>query len=84
GQDWPDDDTRRWPSMWSPASTVWTERVAAAASASLVGEPESFTHTPVVFGVPETMAKALGYPGTEIGITDFERRCQDPEGWGSV
>lgn len=84
GQDWPDDDTRRWPTMWSPASTVWTERVAAAASASLVGEPESFTHTPVVFGVPETMAKALGYPGTPIGITDFERLCQDPEGWGSV
>src|SRR5688572_28952051 len=84
GQDWPDDDTRRWPSMWSPASTVWTDRVAAAASASLVGEPESFTHTPVVFGVPETMAKALGWPGTEIGIADFEALCQDPQGWASV
>ena len=56
GGDWPDADTRRWPTMWSPASTVWTDRVAAAASPSLVGEPESFTHTPVVFGVPETMA----------------------------
>ncbi|MCC2031771.1 VWA domain-containing protein [Microbacterium sp. BWT-G7] len=84
GGDWPDDDARRWPTMWSPASTVWTERVAAAASASLVGEPESFTHTPVVFGVPETMAKALGYPGSEIGITDFEALCQDPAGWASV
>ncbi|GAA2977679.1 Ca-activated chloride channel family protein [Microbacterium terrae] len=84
GEDWPDEDTRRWPVMWSPASTVWTDRVAAAASASLVGEPESFTHTPVVFGVPETMAKALGYPGTDIGITDFEALCQDPDGWASV
>jgi Ca-activated chloride channel family protein len=84
GGDWPDDDPRRWPTMWSPASTVWTDRVAAAASASLVGEPESFTHTPVVFGVPETMAKALGWPGAEIGIADFEALCQDPEGWASV
>ncbi|SIT86488.1 substrate-binding and VWA domain-containing protein [Microbacterium sp. RU33B] len=84
GGDWPDENTRRWPTMWSPASTVWTERVAAAASPSLVGEPESFTHTPVVFGVPETMAKALGYPAKPIGITDFERLCQDPDGWGSV
>ncbi|MBD8022825.1 vWA domain-containing protein [Microbacterium gallinarum] len=84
GQDWPDENPRRWPVMWSPASTVWTERVAAAASASLVGEPASFTHTPIVFGVPETMAKALGYPGSPIGIADFERLCQDPEGWGSV
>ncbi len=84
GGDWPDDDTRRWPTMWSPASTVWTDRVAAAASPSLVGEPESFTHTPVVFGVPETMAKALGWPDAEIGIADFERLCQDPQGWASV
>jgi Ca-activated chloride channel family protein len=84
GGDWPDDDARRWPTMWSPASTVWTDRVAAAASPSLVGEPESFTHTPVVFGVPETMAKALGYPATPIGIGDFENLCQDPQGWASV
>lgn len=84
GQDWPDEDARRWPTMWSPASTVWTERVAAAASASLVGDPQSFTHTPVVFGVPETMAKALGYPATPIGIGDLEALCEDPEGWASV
>ncbi|WP_235008146.1 substrate-binding and vWA domain-containing protein [Microbacterium timonense] len=84
GGDWPDDDTRRWPTMWSPASTVWTDRVAAAASPALVGEPQSFTHTPVVFGVPVTMAKALGWPGTEIGIADFEALCQDPQGWASV
>lgn len=84
GGDWPDEDPRRWPTLWSPASTVWTERVAAAASPSLVGEPVSFTHTPVVFGVPETMAKALGWPDAEIGIGDFERLCADPAGWGSV
>ncbi|MGI9824725.1 substrate-binding and vWA domain-containing protein [Agromyces sp. Marseille-Q5079] len=84
GGDWPDEDPRRWPTLWSPASTVWTERVAAAASASLVGEPVSFTHTPVVFGVPETMAKALGWPDAEIGIADFEKLCADPAGWGSV
>lgn len=84
GGDWPDDDQRRWPTMWSPASTVWTERVAAAGSPALVGEPESFTHTPVVFGVPETMARALGWPDAEIGIPDLEALCADPDGWASV
>lgn len=84
GSDWPDENPRKWPTMWSPASTVWTDRVAAAASPSLVGEPESFTHTPVVFGVPETMARALGWPSAEIGISDFAELCQDPDGWGSV
>lgn len=84
GGDWPDEDTRRWPTMWSPASTVWTERVAAAASPALVGDPKSFTHTPVVFGMPETMAKALGWPGKQIGIPELANLCKDPNGWGSV
>lgn len=84
GDDWPSDDRALWPTLWSPASTVWTDRVAAAASANLVGEPASFTRTPVVFGMPEPMAKALGWPDTPISITDLEGLCQNPEGWGSV
>jgi Ca-activated chloride channel family protein len=84
GDDWPSDDRALWPTLWSPASTVWTDRVAAAASPSLVGEPASFTRTPVVFGMPEPMAKALGYPEKPISITDLEGLCQDPNGWGSV
>ncbi|QDE33389.1 VWA domain-containing protein [Microbacterium foliorum] len=84
GEDWPTDDQSLWPTLWSPASTVWTDRVAAAASPSLVGEPRSFTRTPVVFGMPEPMANALGWPNTPISITDLEALCQDPAGWGSV
>ncbi|MEX0159631.1 MULTISPECIES: substrate-binding and vWA domain-containing protein [unclassified Microbacterium] len=84
GEDWPSDDTSLWPTLWSPASTVWTDRVAAAASPSLVGEPKSFTRTPVVFGMPEPMATALGWPNTPISISDLETLCQDPAGWGSV
>ncbi|MGK3949312.1 substrate-binding and vWA domain-containing protein [Microbacterium sp. K2] len=84
GEDWPTDDQSLWPTLWSPASTVWTDRVAAAASPSLVGEPKSFTRTPVVFGMPEPMANALGWPNTPISITDLEALCQDPAGWGSV
>ncbi|MET0828773.1 MAG: substrate-binding domain-containing protein [Microbacterium sp.] len=81
---WPSENPEMWPTLWSPASTVWTERVAAAGSPALVGEPESFTRTPVVFGMPAAMAKALGYPQSPISITDLERLCSDPDGWGSV
>ncbi len=84
GEDWPSDDTELWPTLWSPASTIWTDRVAAAASAHLVGTPESFTHTPVVFGMPQPMAEALGWPDEPISITDLEQMCQNPDGWGSV
>jgi Ca-activated chloride channel family protein len=84
GRDWPNENHELWPTLWSPASTVWTERVAAAASPALVGEPKSFTHTPVVFGMPEPMAKALGWPDEPISITDLQTLCSDPDGWGSV
>ena len=84
GGDWPNDNPELWPTLWSPASTVWTERVAAAASPALVGEPESFTRTPVVFGMPEAMARALGWPDEPISITDIQRLCSDPQGWASV
>lgn len=84
GGDWPAEDRALWPTLWSPASTVWTDRVAAAASPSLVGEPVSFTRTPVVFGMPEPMARALGWPDTPLGITTFAEMCQDPAGWGRV
>ncbi|SFS13237.1 Ca-activated chloride channel family protein [Microbacterium sp. cf046] len=81
---WPSENQEMWPTLWSPASTVWTERVAAAGSPALVGEPESFTRTPVVFGMPAAMAKALGYPQSPISITDLEQLCSNPDGWGSV
>ncbi|MFT4234964.1 MAG: substrate-binding and VWA domain-containing protein [Microbacterium sp.] len=84
GGDWPSSNHDLWPTLWSPASTVWTDRVAAAANQSLVGDPVSFTHTPVVFGMPEPMAKVLGWPDTQLSITDLANLCQDPDGWGSV
>lgn len=84
GGDWPTSDRALWPALWSPASTVWTDRVAAATSTSLVGQPESFTHTPIVFGMPETMARALGWPDKKLGIADLANLCKDPAGWGAV
>lgn len=85
------DSTETWalgeataPSVWSPASTVWTDRVASIAGEKVVAGAESFTKTPVVFGVPESMAKALDYPGKPLGIADIKGLIEDPAGWGSV
>lgn len=73
-----------WPTLWSPASSIWTERVATVAGANLVPNPVSFAQTPVVFAIPESMADALGYPDKPISLTDIETLISDPEGWGSV
>lgn len=85
------DSTKEWalgadtaPSVWSPASTVWTDRVASIAGEKVVAGAESFAKTPVVFGMPESMAKALGYPGKDISITQIHDLIEDPDGWGAV
>ena len=72
------------PTIWSPASTVWTDRVASIAGDSATAGAKSFAKTPVVFGMPESMAKALDYPNKPIGMKDLQKLIADPEGWGSV
>ncbi|MDR0626785.1 MAG: substrate-binding and VWA domain-containing protein [Bifidobacteriaceae bacterium] len=81
--EWPEGDESSWPSIWSPASTVWTDRVASLAGAGFVDGAESFTHTPIVFGMPESMARAMGWPGAEIGLKDFEALIAG-DGWSSL
>lgn len=80
---WPLQDRAYWPTVWSPASTVWTDRVAAAGN-DAVANAKSFARTPVVLGVPESMAQALGYPKKPISLQDIARLVADPKGWGSV
>lgn len=80
---WPDLEEAYWPTIWSPASTIWTDRVDAS-GASIITNVESFTRTPVVLGMPESMAEALGYPNDPVSLEEIEALVSDPEGWGSV
>ena len=81
---WPLENEEYWPTVWSPASTIWTDRVDAATGGGVIGDAESFTHTPVVFAMPESMAKALGYPDKPISLTTIKDLIINPDGWGSV
>lgn len=85
------DSTKEWapgaetaPSVWSPASTVWTDRVASIAGEQVVDGAESFAKTPIVLGMPESMANALGYPDKPISVAQVHDLVADPDGWGSV
>ena len=40
--------------------------------------------SPLVIAMPETMAKALGWPTKAIGYSDILQLATDPNGWGSV
>ncbi len=76
-------DERYAPAIWSPASSVWIERVASVAGERTVAGAQSFAKTPVVFGVPEPMAKALDYPNTPMGIKKMQELISNPAGWGA-
>lgn len=84
-KEWPlSSDRSTWPTVWSPASTMWTDRVASLGGPVRAEDAVSFTHTPVVLAMPETMAKALGWPGKPISLNDVEKLVADPLGWGAV
>ena len=57
---WPLKDQNYWPTIWSPASTVWTDRVVAAGGEHLVAGAESLARTPVVLAGPQTQATPQG------------------------
>lgn len=81
--EWPDVSEEYYPTIWSPASTIWTDQVAIVAGQNVyASEPTSFAKTPIVYGMPETMAKALGYPDKDVSMKDLEKLVR--EGWGSV
>lgn len=81
--DWPEAETDKpKPVIWSPASTSWVAQVADSVGPAVVPDPVSFARTPVVFAMPEIMAKTLGWPKKSIGFKDLHDLCLDPKGWG--
>ena len=82
--EWPDLEEAFYPTMWSPASSTWVERVQAAGGQRYIGDSKSFAQTPVVFGIPESMATALGYPQKDVSIKQIEALINDRQGWGKV
>ena len=81
---WPDLQPEFYPTIWSPASSIWIDRVAAAGNPQLVADPVDFTHTPIVFGVPESMAEALEATGEPISYKTLESYIANPDGWGAL
>lgn len=75
------------PEVWSPASSAWVKLLTAQASAVaaqlLPASSDSLFQSPLVIGLPEPMATALGYPTTPIGWARILQLAQDPRGWAA-
>jgi Ca-activated chloride channel family protein len=75
------------PEVWSPASSAWvkllTAQAPAVAARLLLASSDSLFQSPLVIGMPEQMATALGYPTTPIGWARILQLAQDPRGWAA-
>jgi Ca-activated chloride channel homolog len=75
------------PEVWSPASRAWvkllTAQAPAVAARLLPASSDSLFQSPLVIGMPEPMATALGYPTTSIGWARILDLAQDPRGWAT-
>lgn len=73
------------PEVWSPASSAWinllTAQAPAVAARLLPASPDHLFESPLVIGMPDLMAKALGYPTTQIGWAKILQLALDPRGW---
>jgi Ca-activated chloride channel family protein len=78
------------PEVWSPASSAWVKLLTAQASAvaarllpANLDSSDSLFQSPLVIGMPEPMATALGYPTLPVGWAAILHLAQDPRGWAA-
>lgn len=77
------------PTVWSPAASAWGE--IAAVQAQELDQPDIFptegasiATSPLVIGMPQPMAEALGWPDEQIGWSDLAALAQDDGGWAAA
>lgn len=77
------------PDVWSPAASTWLDlfeqhRIASGVPAFVPAvRGPSILRSPLVIAMPEPMARALGWPTTELSWADIFKLAQDPLGWSS-
>ena len=74
------------PDIWSPAARTWLrllerDRLLAGAPSIVPAADTSILLSPLVIGMPEPMAKALGWPRADISWKDIFALASDPQGW---
>jgi len=77
-----------YPGVWSPAAQFWLsvlerDRVIAGASPILPSSAPPIAQSPLVLGMPEPMARALGWPNADILWKDIFALARDPAGWAT-
>jgi len=83
---WEERTDGRRPDIWSPASTTWTALLSyhlqARGKPNVVPEGVPIlVKSPLVIGMPQPMAAALGWPSKALGWSDVLQLARDRVGW---
>lgn len=77
------------PVVISPASSTWLTQLNAEwrsrtqSATNLAPNPRPLFISPIVIGMWENMATAMGHPGQQIGWTEIISATLDAKGWGA-
>ena len=77
------------PTAIAPASSSWLAQLNAewkartGSEAALASQPQQLFVTPIVIGMWDNMAKAMGYPSQNLGWAEIIKATLDPKGWGA-
>jgi Ca-activated chloride channel homolog len=78
------------PDVWVPAASTWALQVALRQQASgqevliPLEYPAKVATTPMVMAMPEPMAKAIGWPRTNIGWRELIGVVAEQKGWKAL
>ena len=73
----------------SPASSTWLAQLNAewkartGQEAMIAGNAQQLFVTPIVIGMWDNMARAMGYPDQNLGWTEIIKATLDAKGWGA-
>lgn len=71
------------PTIWSPSASTWLEVLKQeTGNQGVAVSNDPLVLTPVVIGMWQPMAEALGWPDKPIGWGDMLDLINDPQGWG--
>lgn len=69
--------------VWSPSASTWLEVLKQeTGNQNVAVSNEPLVLTPVVIGMWQPMAEAMGWPNKPIGWSDMLELIKDPQGWG--
>lgn len=72
------------PVLWSPSSSLWGRLLNFRADQPLVADTNpSLVRTPLVIAMWEPLARALGWPGKQLGWADILREARSAKGWAA-